>query len=130
MPARVRSPRLAAMRVLLVDDDPLVLDSLLEVLSFDGHDVCVAGGASAALEIFEAARDNGAFDAMITDLGMPGINGLQLIKQVRGMSRSVRIILLTGWGASARDDANYTDSIDYLIAKPVRLEELRAALAA
>jgi DNA-binding response OmpR family regulator len=118
------------MRILLVDDDPLILDSLLEVLSFDGHDVCTASGAAAALDIFRAGSDGAVFDVVITDLGMPGINGLQLIHEIRGLSRSVRVILLTAWGASAREDAEYPASIDYLISKPVRLDELRAALAA
>lgn len=117
------------MRVLLVDDDPLILDSIAEVLSFDGHDVAVASNGQAALDCFSAALDTlTPFDAVVTDLGMPLVNGIQVANEVRALSGSVRIILLTGWGERAREQPQFPEHVDRLLGKPVRIEELRDAL--
>jgi DNA-binding response OmpR family regulator len=117
------------MRVLLVDDDPLILDSIAEVLNFDGHDVAVASNGRAALDCFSAALETAApFEVVVTDLGMPQINGIQVANEIRALSRTVRIILLTGWGERAREDREFPETVDHLLAKPVRIHELRAAL--
>ena len=85
------------MKVLLVDDDPLILDSIAEVLSFDGHDVAVAANGQVALACFTAALETQSpFDVVVTDLGMPGLNGIQVANEIRARSTAVRIILLTG----------------------------------
>jgi DNA-binding response OmpR family regulator len=117
------------MRVLLVDDDPLILDSIAEVLSLDGHDVAVASDGQSALDRFSAALHTASpFEVVVTDLGMPRINGIQVANGVRALSGSVRIILLTGWGERAREERDYPNAINRLLGKPVRIEELRAAL--
>jgi DNA-binding response OmpR family regulator len=117
------------MRVLLVDDDPLILDSIAEVLSFDGHDVAVASDGQVALHCFSAALDTASpFEVVVTDLGMPRVNGIQLANQVRALSGSVRIILLTGWGERAREERDYPATVNHLLGKPVPIDELRAAL--
>ncbi|HEX6638726.1 MAG TPA: response regulator [Steroidobacteraceae bacterium] len=117
------------MRVLLVDDDPLILDSIAEVLSFDGHDVAVASNGQAALDCFSAALDTSSpFEVVVTDLGMPMVNGIQVANGVRALSGTVRIILLTGWGERARDEKDYPLAVNHLLGKPVRIDELRAAL--
>ena len=117
------------MRVLLVDDDPLILDSIAEVLSFDGHDVAVASSGRAALDCFSAALDTSApFEVVVTDLGMPNVNGIQVANEVRALYGTVRIILLTGWGERAREEPQFPETVDRLLGKPVRIEELRDAL--
>lgn len=117
------------MRVLLVDDDPLILDSIAQVLDFDGHDVAVASSGRAALDCFSAALDTDApFEAVVTDLGMPQVNGIQVANEIRALSGTVRIILLTGWGERARENHDFPETVNHLLAKPVRIHELRAAL--
>ena len=117
------------MKVLLVDDDPLILDSIAEVLNFDGHDVAVASSGRAALDCFAAALDSAApFEAVVTDLGMPQVNGIQVANEIRALSGTVRIILLTGWGERAREQSDFPATVNHLLAKPVRIHELRAAL--
>ena len=118
------------MKVLLVDDDPLILDSIAEVLSFDGHDVAVAANGQVALACVAAALETQSpFDVVVTDLGMPGINGIQVANEIRAQSHAVRIILLTGWGERAREDKEFPATVNHLLAKPVRIHELRDALA-
>jgi DNA-binding response OmpR family regulator len=117
------------MRVLLVDDDPLILDSIAEVLTFDGHDVAVASNGRAALDCFAAALASDVpFQVVVTDLGMPVLNGIQVANGIRALSGTVRIILLTGWGERAREEKDFPSTVNYLLGKPVRIEELRAAL--
>lgn len=117
------------MRVLLVDDDPLILESLATVMSQDGHAVTVASNGQAALDCFSAAIDTASpFDVVVTDLGMPLVNGIEVANQVRALSTQVRIVLLTGWGERARPEPDYPAAIDRHLGKPVRLHELRAAL--
>jgi len=78
------------MRVLLVDDDPLILDTIAEVLSYDGHDVAVASDGQAALDCFSAALDTSSpFEVVVTDLGMPRVNGIQVANRIRAPMRGV-----------------------------------------
>jgi two-component system, chemotaxis family, response regulator WspR len=81
------------LRVLVVDDEGLVRDVLAEVLSAQGHEVELAESGEAALGLIEAARD---FDLIISDMNMPGIGGLELIRRVRLTSPELPVIILTG----------------------------------
>jgi PAS domain S-box-containing protein len=128
VPPRARSPR---QRVLVVDDDPMLLKSLRDALESDGHDVATASGGLAGLEAFSAARDAGApFGVVITDLGMPYMDGRQVASGVKELSPSTAVVLLTGWGQRMMDDGERPTHVDRILTKPPRLTELRAALAA
>lgn len=125
---------LRPMRLLIIDDDPFVLDSMRMVLELDGHTVIQAGSGEDGVEAFRAAQDRGeAFFAVITDLGMPRMNGNQVAKAIKAMSSSTPIILLTGWGQRLRmgDEQNgdVDADISMVLSKPPQLEDLRDALA-
>jgi CheY-like chemotaxis protein len=118
-------------RVLIVDDDPLLLKSLRDTLEHDGHAVTTAGGGLAGLEAFSAAREADApFDLVITDLGMPYVDGRQVASGVKELSASTPVILLTGWGQRLMDDGERPPHVDRVLNKPPRLADIRAALAA
>jgi signal transduction histidine kinase len=85
-------PRLTG-QILLVDDDRMLRDTLTEQLEGLGHKVLGASCGTDALSILRARE---AVDLMITDLLMPGMNGLTLIEQARGLRPSLPAILLTG----------------------------------
>jgi signal transduction histidine kinase len=133
-PASVRfsaEPRPArALRILLVDDDPALVNSLRTTLENDGHFVTAAEGGQAGIDAFQSAhRDAVPFDVVITDLGMPYVDGRQVIASVRAASPRTPIILLTGWGQQMNGEREQPPQVDRLLAKPPRLRELRAALA-
>lgn len=114
------------MRILVVDNELSVLNSMRTVLEFDGHAVSGASGGQAGIDMFIAALSGAEpFDAVITDLSMPGVDGRQLAHAVKSISPTTPVILLTGWGAQVQDPAG----VDCVIGKPPRLQELRAALA-
>jgi DNA-binding response OmpR family regulator len=115
------------LRILVVDNDPMVLDSMRAVLEADGHTVAVANGGQAGLETFKAALSGAApFSVVITDLSMPGMDGYQLAHAVKDLSRATSVILLTGWGNKM--PAGTGQPVDIALPKPLRLRELRAAL--
>lgn len=117
----------AALRVLLVDDDPMVLLSLTNMVQLDGHHVDSAAGGPAGVETFRRALAQGhGYDAVITDLGMPHMDGREVARLVKQDSPATRVILLTGWGSGAGDGAGHVDGI---LAKPPRLAQLRQALS-
>lgn len=119
----------APMRLLLVDDDPCVLGPLCDALGDDGHDVSTAPGGHEAIELFSRALQQGRpFDAVITDLGMPGVDGSQVARAVRALCPAVRVVMLTGWGRRGSGDGTPPPHVDALLSKPPRLDALRAAL--
>jgi signal transduction histidine kinase/CheY-like chemotaxis protein len=122
------------MRLLIIDDDPFVLDSMHMVLELDGHTAVRANSGKEGVDAFRLAQDhNEGFAAVITDLGMPNMNGNQVAGAIKAMSPSTPVILLTGWGQRLRkgkDDAGDSDgNVDMVLSKPPQLDELRAALA-
>lgn len=118
------------MRILIVDDDPLIIESLRETLRGDAHRVTAVEGGQAGIDAFEAARANGeAFELVITDLGMPYVDGRRMAAAVKAASPNTPVILLTGWGQRLIAENQVPPHVDRVLNKPPRLKELRAALA-
>jgi CheY-like chemotaxis protein len=115
--------------LLIVDDDPILLRSLRDVLEADGHVITAVGGGEAGLLAFgEAQRNQKMFDAVITDLGMPGVDGRRVATGIKQSSPSTPVIMLTGWGERLRAEEDLPAHVDYVLSKPPKLAELRAAL--
>jgi CheY-like chemotaxis protein len=117
------------LRLLLVDDDPLLLRSLRDTLELDGHEVVTADGGQAGIDAFSQAMKSGAsFDAVITDLGMPYIDGRKVAARVRQLSGQVPIIMLTGWGHRLIATSDQPEHVDRVLSKPPKMAEIRGAL--
>jgi signal transduction histidine kinase/ActR/RegA family two-component response regulator len=117
------------LRVLLIDDDPALLESLRSALQDEGHKVTTSNGGQAGIDAFSQSQQNGKpFDIVITDLGMPYVDGRQVVASVRGMSPATPIILLTGWGQHVVNEQDRPPQVDRVLGKPPRIRELRAAL--
>jgi len=117
------------LRILLVDDDPLLLGSLQEVLLADGHDVTASNGGQAGIEAFNSAvKSARPFSIVITDLGMPYVDGRRVAAAVKEASALTPVVLLTGWGQRLVSDGEVPPYVDRVLNKPPRLVELRAAL--
>jgi signal transduction histidine kinase len=122
--------RLPSLHLLVVDDDPLVLRSIREVLEIDGHLVVVASSGEAALGEFRAAlARRQPFAAVITDLGMPHMDGRRVASAVNAMSPSTPVILLTGWGQQLANEGELPPHVKRVLSKPPKLRELRDTLA-
>jgi len=121
---------LPTMRLLVIDDDTLIAESLYEVLRRDGHDVMIRHNGKAGIDAFvDAQSQMKPFDAVITDLGMPRVDGRQVAAAVKKLARDTTVILLTGWGQRLLDDNEIPAGVDRVLSKPPKIEELRRALA-
>jgi CheY-like chemotaxis protein len=118
------------LQLLLVDDDPLLLKSLREVLEEDGHTVVAADGGQNGIDVFQSAHRGGKpFSLVITDLGMPYVDGRKMAAAVKAESPRTPVILLTGWGRRLIAENEIPPYVDRVLSKPPKLAELRAALA-
>jgi signal transduction histidine kinase len=119
--------RPTGMRVLVIDDDPLLIKSLREILENDGHIVTTASGGQAGIDAFRAART--PYSLVITDLGMPYVDGRKVAASIKASSPSMPVVLLTGWGARMVADGEKPPHVDHILSKPPKLRELRQTLA-
>lgn len=116
------------LRVLVVDDDPMLLNSLNDALGTEGHRVTTANGGQAGLDAFHAAQaTDSPFDVVMTDLGMPYIDGRKVAELVKQVSPITPVILLTGWGRRLMANGEVPPQVDYVLSKPPKLRELREA---
>jgi CheY-like chemotaxis protein len=130
--ARLPALRMPAhpLRILVVDDDAALVESLGTILREDGHDVTVAYGGQAGIDAFNALqRTAKPFELVITDLGMPYVDGRQVAHAVRAAAPLTPVILLTGWGQQPLAENEVPAHVDRILSKPPRLRELRAVLA-
>jgi signal transduction histidine kinase/ActR/RegA family two-component response regulator len=117
------------LRLLCIDDEPLLRELLKEVLEFNRHEVQTADGGRAGVELFQQARTSGRpFDVVITDLGMPEFNGRQVAEKIKADSPETPVIMLTGWGTMLEERAEAASHVDLLLSKPPRVNELVEAL--
>ncbi|MDT7893473.1 MAG: response regulator [Armatimonadota bacterium] len=115
---------LPPLRILLVDDDPRVRRILGELMKSWGHTVVVAEDGFNALDAFLVAfRSGQPFDVVITDLGMPRMNGAELVRRIRQHDRQVPIIIVTAWGKE-----HFVPEADAILSKPVHSQDLKSAL--
>jgi PAS domain S-box-containing protein len=123
------SSPLRPLRILLVDDDPILLKSLRDILEADGHHVTTAHGGQEGIEAFGAAlRRGAAFAVVISDLGMPYVDGRQVASAIKNLSSSTPVILLTGWGQRLLAEGDVPAHVDRVLSKPPKLGQLREAL--
>ena len=109
-------------RILIVDDETLVLDTLTEVLQREGFQVSKAGDAKRALELL--ASEPHAL--MLTDIRMPNMDGMELLARVRALHPGTDVLLMTGFGSlDGAIDAMALGASDYLI-KPLKPKEIIA----
>jgi DNA-binding NtrC family response regulator len=111
-----------------VDDDPVLLTSLRDILESDGHAVIAANSGRAGMETFSAAQSHEPFALVITDLGMPDIDGRKVAAAVKNTSPGTPVILFTGWGQRMMADGDIPPHVDRILSKPPKLRELREAL--
>jgi DNA-binding response OmpR family regulator len=112
------------MKVLLVEDTPDLVSIILRGLSEEGMEVSVAGDGNTALEM--AFKYN--FDVIILDIMLPGINGIQVCKEIRKKNENVAIIMLTALGSTENIVTGLESGADDYLVKPFKLIELSARI--
>ena len=111
---------MAEIRVLLVDDDPDVLELTAELMGLGGYTAVPVASPEAALELLAGSEP---FAAMLTDQSMPGMSGEELVVQARRLRPAMPCLLVTGFGASLE-----TAIAVKVLRKPFRANVLNATL--
>ena len=109
------------LRILVVDDEPSVGNTVKMLLKFDGHEVELTNCSKEALGMLKSGR----FDLVFTDLTMPGMNGHQLAAAIKAGSPNQPIIMITAYAGTL----HMSPDVDFVVSKPFRLENLREAIA-
>jgi signal transduction histidine kinase/ActR/RegA family two-component response regulator len=117
------------LNILCIDDEKHVLQLLTDCLTPFGHTITTATGGQNGLDLFRAAKSkNQPFEAIITDLGMPEIDGRQVAKTIKAESPKTPVIMLTGWGAAMKQENDKMPEVDVLIEKPPHIQRLHEML--
>jgi signal transduction histidine kinase/ActR/RegA family two-component response regulator len=116
---------LTGLRILLVDDHPDTCAALERLLTLRGHSVAAANSMREAMEV---AAAGGAFDLLISDVGLPDGNGMDLVRYLR-TQRPIRGIAISGFGMDADISKSLEAGFSEHLVKPVKLEKLEAAIA-
>lgn len=109
------------LRILVVDDEPDVGDTVKMFLNLDGHEVETSNSSQEALTRFESGR----FDLVFTDFAMPGMNGHQLAAAIKAVAPDQPIIMITGHAGTLLPSPD----VDFVVGKPFLLDHLREAIA-
>ena len=107
-------------RLLVVDDESFVRELLGDILDGEHCDVYLAESGSEALSVF---REKG-FDAIFTDVGMPGMSGWELAREIRQINKEIPIAVITGWGEAVGSNEVKAAGVDWVVAKPFTAERI------
>ena len=107
-------------RLLVVDDEDFVRDLLGDILEGEHCEVHLAESGSVALSMFREHE----FDGVFTDVGMPGMSGWELAREIRMMNKKVPIAVITGWGEAVGSHEQKAAGVDWVVAKPFTADRI------
>ena len=114
------------MRILVIEDEPQLREQVQRQLQADGYTVDVSGDGKDGLYL----ASEYPLDAAIVDLGLPGLSGIEIIKQLRALGKNLPILILTARGSWQDKVQGLEAGADDYLVKPFQMEELQARLKA
>lgn len=121
----VRNTAFAIRKILLVDDDELILETCSSILRHTGHEVKAVSTGNMALEVLSAQTNTlKPYDLVITDFGMPDMTGTELAREIKKKFPAIPLVLMSGWGSQINQDEDEFKNIDEIVSKPPRLKQL------
>jgi signal transduction histidine kinase/ActR/RegA family two-component response regulator len=114
--------------LLVVDDEPAMLETASLLLETAGHRVTTACGGAEALKLLDRGRHIARFDVVLTDVSMPQMSGLQLVKRIRARGHTLPCVLVTGWGTDIPAEAVASAGAQYMLPKPFSLAQVERVL--
>ena len=124
MPQSGSARKIPPRRILVVDDEPQVADTIRMVLKLGGHKVEVADGADRALELYRASPH----DLVVTDLSLGSVDGLELARRIREIDPKQPIVLITAYAESVRLQGDRLGNVDHILGKPFAIDQLQEIL--
>jgi signal transduction histidine kinase/CheY-like chemotaxis protein len=119
-PSVVQAGENSRIRLLVVDDEDFVRELLADILEGERCDVYLAEGGNEALSAFKEMT----FDGVFTDVGMPGMSGWELAREIRQINKNVPIAVITGWGEAVGSHEQKAAGVDWVIAKPFTADRI------
>ncbi len=110
--------------ILVIDDDDRVRTVLKDILIYGGHQVIEAADGILGMKCLE----EGKFDMVLTDLGMPAMNGWEVAKWVKRKAPRIPVGIITGWGAHLDDEQIKESGVDLVIGKPFQMGDILEAV--
>ncbi|MCP4502530.1 MAG: response regulator [Deltaproteobacteria bacterium] len=107
-------------RVLVIDDEENIRDILTDILTTGGHEVEVAQTGPDGLTLLDDKR----FDLVFTDLGLPGMSGYEVAEAVKARFPTLKVGLVTGWGAILDPEKVREHGVDLVLSKPFRFDQV------
>ena len=101
-------------KILVVEDEEPVRELLRDILESEGHSVTLARSGHEAFSIYNSSK----FDAVFTDVGMPGMSGWELARAIRERDRRVPIAVITGWGEGVSSNEKENAQVNWVVTKP------------
>jgi CheY-like chemotaxis protein len=117
------------LRILCIDDESQIQELLKHCLTTLDHEVTTASTGKQGVEMFRAAmRKRKPFQTVITDLGMPDVDGHQVARAIKAESPTTPVIMMTGWGTIMKEEGEPVSEVDAVVGKPPRIGELNDLL--
>lgn len=114
-----------SLRLLCIDDDEQILETLQVCLGYLGHQVKGASGGKRGIEVFcTAILKSEPYDVVITDMSMPDVNGYEVAQAIKAESPKTPVILLSGAAGSPKETEVPAASVDAVLNKPASLKQL------
>ena len=107
-------------KLLVVDDEAFVRELLGDILQGEHCDIHLAESGSEALSVFRETE----FDGIFTDVGMPGMSGWELAREIRQINKDIPIAVITGWGEAVGSNEQKAAGVDWIIAKPFTADRI------
>lgn len=108
------------LNVLWVDDEEGILRIAKRLMKKLGHNIDVASSANEAIELLKLSN----YDLLISDVGMPDVNGFQLLRTIQGVYPNLKIVILSGWGSNFSEIEKTEYGISSILVKPVSKDQI------
>jgi len=112
-------------RILVIDDEEVVRSVLSRTLANVNHQVTLAADGEKGVQLFQ----EGKYDMVLTDLGMPGMSGWEVCRIIKKISPDTPVGMITGWGAEMSQSKMDEYGLDFLISKPFDLNRILNVVA-
>jgi len=106
--------------ILIIDDEENIRELLTTILTRYNYNAVTASNGMAGITAFQ----NGSYDVVFTDLGMPEMSGWEVAERLKAINPSITVVLVTGWGIELDKDELKEKSVDFVISKPFRIQQI------
>ena len=125
VPAQVEIGARATASVLVIEDEPLIRETMADVLALEGYKVTLAADGEEGISLFR----KGAYDIVFTDLGMPGLSGWDVARAIKRKQKDVPVVMVTGWGVAIDPSEIEGNGVDGILPKPFDIDSVLAIVS-